>query len=158
MPDVLEIDKDDTACYWVFDPKNFSGKPAVLNLNVQVFFTSGSKHPYHMSVNSRKLCDIYPDRVHEMGVSQAERLTERHKANGKNTVETYTGFLKSQVEDVEKIQYDDHRLKVEHDPIDENHAHCNIVLKFPNRKPNSSKRNLMADDLKNCFGDEIEKP
>lgn len=158
MPDVQEIDNDDTACYWVFDPKNFSGKPAVLNLDVQVFFTSGSKHPYHMSVNSRKLCDTYPDRIHEMGHELAKVRTQRYESEGKNKVEKYAGFLKSQVEDVEKIQYDDHCLKVEHDPTDDNHAHCNIVLKFPNKKPNPSKRTLMADDLKNCFGDEIEKP
>ncbi|MCK5374501.1 MAG: hypothetical protein KAJ40_04390 [Alphaproteobacteria bacterium] len=159
MLDIIAIEKDDIACHWVFNPKHFSdAMPACLDLDVHVHFTSGSAHPYHMSVNSKNLCEKYPADVHNSGILQAARLSERNKKHRKDYNEQYVGFIKAKIKAIENIQYDDHALIVEHAPTEDNYSHCNIVLKFPesSSKPTKAKRTLMADNLKECFGNDIE--
>lgn len=159
--DVKKIDKEDAACYWVFDPKNFvTTSPACLNLNLKSFFSSNTSHPYHLSVNSKSLCKSFPEDIHALGFAQAERLTARRKEKGKDFIETYEGFLTAGVEEIENIGYSEHMFKVAHDPKKDNYAHCNVILKFPQNlnKPRKSVRDLMADDLNTAFGNVLNKP
>lgn len=162
MPNTVPITKDDTACYWVFDPKHFSETvPSCLSLDMKVFFSSGnSADPYKMSVNSKKLCENYPKQIHDLGVVQAKSLTERNFKQDKEHEEIYAGYLKAEVHELEDIVYEDHYTIVEHAPIEDNHMHCNVVLKFPEdlKKPKTSKRNRITDRINQCFGEDIERP
>ncbi len=160
---MAEIEKGDVVCHWVFDPKHFSGKPSCLNLDQKIQFNSSNE--YKLSVNSRDLCEDFPKKIHELGITQAQDLTERNTERGKDQEETYAGFVSAEVEKVENIEYDDHSFKVEHEPRitgdqdRDNPYHCNIVLNYPNRsnnkKPASAKRTRMVEDLIYTFGREI---
>lgn len=156
-----QLKKNDEVCHWIFNPKNFAGSPLCLNLESQIFFSANSKHPYHISVNSKELSSNFPSSIHTLGYDQAVNITARHKRDGKDTVETYKGYVKTSVEDVENIGNNNHTLNVVSDPmLPENPAHCNITLNYPTEltKPRKSIKNDMAQDLREVFGNEIIEP
>jgi len=158
--DKVQIQKTDDVCHWVLDPKHFIGGPGCLNLNIDVHFNSHSAHPYHMSVNSRELCKDYPKDIHDGGYKFAQIQTERHLKKGKERHEKYVGFKSAKVEGVNSISYENHFLVVEHAPINDNYAHCNIALKFPNelKKPKPGIRNKIVEDLRECFSEPVVTP
>ncbi len=155
MPDVLQINDNDTACYWVFDPKDFGCIPEYLDIGGNFCFNKNSN--YEVSVNSKNICSNYPQEIHEKGVEQAENITKRNKINNKPE-QKYKGFLTAKIENIRTISYKEHNLDVMHAPITNNNMHCNIVLRFPNKKPSPSIRNQIREDLKGYFGNKIEKP
>ena len=150
MPNAVIIKKNDIMCHWVFDPQHFDG---LKRLSLDRKFPFNSRQGYTVSVNSKILCDNYPFQIHNLGQSQEERRTER-----KGNPQTYKGFIKAGVEEIENIRYEQHYLKIEHNPSNKNNAHCNIILKFPENKPITAKKQEMIQDLIACFGDKITKP
>lgn len=150
------LSKADDACHWTFSPKHYPGKPSCLKLDGKIQFHS--RNDYRTSVISRELSNDFPENVHALGVRQAEKLTQVHQRNDKDNIETYVGFIQVGVETAENIVYEDHCFIIEHDPIhEENEAHCNIVLTFPEtlNKPAKAKRQKMITDLIDCFSEPI---
>lgn len=150
-PRIVEIESNDVACYWTFEPKNFSPPNDILKIEPHVFFNSGNRDPYKMSVNSKELSNIYceegfPEGIHVLGEGVAlKRTEERQKEH------LYRGFAEAPVVQVRAMSYDDHALEVCHAPVEGNYAHCNIELLFPNEKPDKTLRMDLCDDLRECF-------
>jgi hypothetical protein len=168
MPNILDIDNDDNVCYWLFHPKNFGRIPDCVNLEFKAYFSSNTAHPYHLSVNSKNLCDDFPENLHGLGEKTAEARNKKLLGRGREPTDKYKGFLKSNVLNIRNIKTNDYNFFIKHAPIEEdmrleiieNKAHCNIVLDFPSNmsKPGKAERNWMCDKLEITFGKNITSP
>lgn len=153
MPiDPVAINDDDTVSRLIFKPKDYLEGIGPLSLGKSLYFQR--RDDYKESVNCQRLVTNMPQDLHQQGYEKAARDTVKRGQEGKDPV-TYEGFSSVMVGVVRGINEGGHTFDVAHSPIDNNEtrndAHCDIVLIFPDTKPQTAQKNnaiqKLADSL-----------